>query len=414
MPRLATANATQVRNAKPQAKDWRLGCGQSLYLRITPTGFKYWQIRFKQPNGKETIKQFGAYPQISLEQARAWRDAFFLTLHSETLHHSIPAHPPKIGLPVVSKHASASSAPTFSECAARYIQAKRAEWSNPKHAAQWENTLRDYAMPILRNMPIDKVERSHVLACLEPIWLEKTETASRLRGRIESIWNWAKAHNYVSGDNPAAWKGSLQPLLASPGKLQETINHPAMPYKDVPAFYAQLNGVEGLGRLALQLLILTACRTNEVIGARWVEFTESLWIIPAERMKANREHRVPLSLEAQALLSRCPRTGEYVFGHLYKTKEGVKQKTLSNMAMLNTLKRYGGSDFTVHGFRSSFRDWAAEQTDYPDDVCEHALAHKLPDPVKGAYLRTNWLEQRRSLMQTWASFVCSRTGITHQ
>jgi integrase len=298
-----------------------------------------------------------------------------------------------------------ASQPTFSECATRYIQAKRAEWSNPKHASQWGNTLRDYALPVLGQLPIDTIERNHVLACLEPIWHLKTETASRVRGRIESIWNWAKAHGYVSGDNPAAWKGALQPLLASPAKVQKTLSHPAMPYVDVPRFLLQLKSIESLGSLALQFLIMTACRTSEVIEARWDEINDSVWTIPAERMKAKKEHRVPLSQEAMELLINCPKTGAYVFGHLHKSKAGIVQKPISNMTMAQILKRHGGSDFTVHGFRSSFRDWSAEQTQYPREVCENALAHQLPDRVEAAYLRTDWIEQRRRLMQDWATFV---------
>lgn len=417
MPKLASANATQIRNAKPKAKDWRLGCGEGLYLRITPNGHKYWQLRYKQASGKETIKQFAAYPKLSLEQARAWRDQFFSDLAQPNGIYPHAGTGPFVRtpkqIPNQAPSTEAIAVPTFEVCAARFIQAKRPEWSNPKHATQWENTLRDYAFERIGQLAVDRIERADVLACLEPIWLTKNETATRLRGRIETIWNWAKAHGYVHGDNPAAWKGALQPLLASPSKLQKTQSHPAMPYTQVADFMRVLLGVKGVAALALRFLILNACRTTEVIEASWSELDDGLWTIPADRMKAGREHRVPLANQSLELLASVPKTGHFVFGRLLSQQHQVQQKNLSNMAMAAILKQHGGKAFTVHGFRSSFRDWAAEKTQVPREICEHALAHQLPDKVEAAYLRTDWLEQRRALMQQWADFVLPHNHSAH-
>ena len=402
MPKLANANATQVRNAKPKAKDWRLGCGEGLYLRITPTGAKYWQLRFKQASGKETVKQFGSYPKISLEQARAWREQFF----SSSQGGDKPTQTRLTSSEITSGAATLEAVPSFRECAHRFFEVKRPEWSNQKHASQWKNTLRDHAFPFIGDMPVDRIGRTDILACLNPIWVTKNETASRLRARIEIIWNWAKAHGYVHGDNPAQWKGALQPLLPSPSKLQKTKSHPAMPYSMVPDFMRKLREVKGVSAMALRFLVLSACRTTEVIEASWQEVGDQQWIIPADRMKAGREHRVPLTDQMSALLQVVPKTGDYIFGRLVTDQHHVSQKPLSNMAMAGILKLHGGKEFTVHGFRSSFRDWAAEKTQVPREICEHALAHQLPNKVEAAYLRTDWLEQRRALMQQWADFVC--------
>lgn len=402
MPRLATANATQLRNAKPRSTDWRIGCGKGLYLRIIPTGFKYWQIRYRQNDGKETVRQFGSFPDISLEQARAWRDEFFSDKTTRAAQ----------GAGATTRPSDSASHPvlSFRECATRLIDAKAPEWRNAKHAAQWRSTLEQHAFPVLGDLPVTEIRREHVLRCLEPIWITRNETASRLRGRIESVWNWAKAHDLVHGDNPAAWKGGLQNLLAAPAKVQRTQSHPAMPYRELPEFMRQLQQIQGSAALALRWLILHASRTTEVRHATWTELHEDLWIISAERMKAAREHRVPLSRQSLHLLQQIPRSGPYLFGSLrtVRTDKGdaAIQNPLSDMAMTVLLRRHLSHGITVHGFRSSFRDWAAEQTTFAREVCEHALAHQLPDKVEAAYLRTDWLDKRRALMQAWADFVC--------
>ena len=411
MPKLAFATDRQLRSAKPRDSDYRIGCGNQLYLRITPTGNKYWQVRFYKPSGKEGLHQFAAYPKTSLLEARAQ-----LTLLLADL---LAGRPSSI---VIAKQV-AQSALSFNDCAARFIQAKRHEWKNAKHAQQWHNTLTQYASPIFGSRPIASLTRDDVLRCLEPIWLTRNETASRLRGRIESVVDWAKAKDLFAGDNPAAWKGGLQNLLAAPSKTQKVVNHPSLPYAELPSFFKKLQGMPGVGAVALQFLILTGCRTNEVLGASWVEMSDQskpgkseadtsaqkVWTIPQERMKAGREHRVPLSDAALELLGSCRRTGPYVFSNAISG-----DKAMSNMALAMVL-RHAVSDpkaapITVHGFRSTFRNWAAEQTSYPREVCEHALAHQLPDKVEAAYLRSDLLDKRRSLMADWAGFCLSNSA----
>ncbi len=390
MPKLAFATDRQLRTAKPRASDYRIGCGGQLYLRITPTGFKYWQIRYYKANGKESLHQFANYPQTSLLQARAQ----LLVLLPVLLAGQTP--------PAVAARQAERAAMSFDQCAASYIEAKRPEWKNAKHAQQWTNTLAQHASPVFGNLPVTSVRRDDVLRCLEPIWLTHNETASRLRGRIESVLDWAKAKGFREGDNPAIWRGGLQNLLSAPGKTQKVVNHPSLPYAELPAFFQQLKTTNGESAAALMFLILTATRTSEVLGATWDEIQagkQAIWTIPEERMKAAREHRIPLSCPALDLLKRRPRVGPYVFSTAV-----LGNSAMSNMCMAMLLRRARMTHITVHGFRSTFRDWAGEQTSYPGEVCEHALAHQLPDKVEAAYFRSDLLDRRRDLMQDWAVF----------
>ena len=402
VPKLAFATDRQLRSAKPRATDYRIGCGGQLYLRITPTGFKYWQVRFYKSNGKESLHQFASYPHTSLLQARA---QLALMLPELLAGRRAPA--------VLARRAE-QAALSFDDCAARFIEAKRHEWKNAKHAQQWQNTLKQYASPVFGSQPVASLTRDDVLRCLEPIWLSRNETASRLRGRIESVVDWAKAKDLFAGDNPAAWKGGLQNLLSAPSRTQKVVNHPSLPYAQLPDFFSQLRSMPGVSALALQFLILTACRTSEVLGAAWEEFSQlpksvedepaqAVWTIPEERMKAGKEHRVPLSGAAVKLLSDCRRVGPLVFSNAISG-----DKPMSNMALAMLLRRaitdFKSDPITVHGFRSTFRNWAAEQTSYPRDVCEHALAHQIPDKVEAAYLRSDLLDKRRTLMEDWAQF----------
>ena len=404
MPKLAFATDRQLRSAKPRASDYRIGCGGQLYLRITPTGFKYWQVRFYKSNGKESLHQFASYPQTSLLEARG---------QSMLLLPELLAGRPA---PALLARQAERAALSFDDCAARFIEAKRHGWKNAKHAQQWKNTLSQYASPVFGDTSIASLTREDVLRCLEPIWLTRNETASRLRGRIESVVNWAKAKNLYAGDNPAAWKGGLQNLLAAPSKTQRVVNHPSMPYAQLPDFFRKLQSMPGMGAVALQFLILTASRTNEVLGATWGEVSklpkpesaednlgQAVWTIPQARMKAAREHRVPLSGAAVKVLGACRRTGPYLFSNAISG-----DKALSNMALAMLLRRAitepKADLITVHGFRSTFRNWAAEQTSHPREVCEHALAHQLPDKVEAAYLRSDLLDKRRALMEEWAHY----------
>ena len=288
---------------------------------------------------------------------------------------------------------------TFSEAAAAYIAVKEVEWTNVKHAAQWRSTLETYAYPVVGKILLRDIEQSHVMRILEPIWLVKNETASRLRGRLEKIMSWAAARGFRSGDNPARWGGHLEVLLPSPGKVQKTVHHPALPFDELGAFMVRLRQQSGAGARALEFAILTAVRSGEVRGATWseVNLNEAVWIIPAERMKAKREHRAALNAEAVALLEALPRTSEVIFQN---RKGGI----LSDMTLTADLKRMERTDITAHGFRSTFRDWCSERTNYPRDVAEMALAHTIGDKVEAAYRRGDLFEKRRLMMRDWGRF----------
>ena len=251
-------------------------------------------------------------------------------------------------------------------------------------------------------LPVATIDVQHVIGILEPLWKEKTETASRLRGRIESVLDWCTARGYRQGDNPARWRGHLDKLLPKRSKVQRVQHHAAMAYGDLPAFYTSLAAQEGIGALALRFTILTAARTGEVIGARWSEIDGATWSVPAERMKGNRPHRVPLSEEALAILETVRPLASGPDNFIFS---GMRKGTgLSNMSLSAALKRMGHGDITVHGFRSAFRDWCGEQTSYPREVCESALAHVNADKVEAAYLRSDLFERRSRLMRDWGAY----------
>jgi integrase len=291
---------------------------------------------------------------------------------------------------------------TFDACAAAYIAAHNTSWRNAKHRDQWRNTLTSYAGPAFGSLPVQSIDVGLVMKALEPIWQAKPETASRLRGRIEAVLDWATVRGHRKGENPARWRGHLDKLLPARSKVHKVKHHPALPYNEMADFVAELRKQEGVAARALEFLILTAARTGEVIGARWdeVDVEEKIWVVPAARMKAGREHRVPLSSAAVAILEEMKkiRESDFVF------PGGKKGKPLSNMAMLAVLKRIGRSDLTAHGFRSSFRDWAAERTNFPREVAEMALAHTVGDKVEAAYRRGDLLQKRRQIMEAWARF----------
>ncbi|WP_229506047.1 tyrosine-type recombinase/integrase [Massilia genomosp. 1] len=295
---------------------------------------------------------------------------------------------------------------TFDQCASAYIAAHRGSWKNAKHASQWENTLETYAGLIIGAMPVASVDTALVVKVLNPIWQDKTETATRLRGRIESILDWATVSKFRVGENPARWRGHLENLLADPNKLGRVEHHPAWPWQELAEFMVQLRSREGVAARAVDFAILTACHSGEVRGAAWAEIDVegALWTIPAERMKAGREHRIPLSSPAVEILKRMPRVDDLVF-------PGRRQGTaLSDMSLTAVLRRMSRPDITVHGFRSTFRGWCAESVanSFPREVCEHALAHSLPDKVEAAYRRGDLLVKRTMLMQTWADFCAGK------
>ena len=299
------------------------------------------------------------------------------------------------------KDAEAAKAVTFSRCAASYIEAHRPGWRNEKHADQCENTIQTYCEPLIGSLAVQEVDTALVLKILEPIWPIKPETASRLRGRIENILDWAKARGYRDGENPARWRGHLNQLLPTLAKKHRVRHHPAMPFTDVPDFVRRLREQAGVSSRCLEFTILTAARTNEATNARRDEFdlANAAWTIPGSRMKTKREHRVPLSPRAMEIVRAMLGDGrEYLFA-------GTKRrKPISNMTMLGLLERMGVG-VTVHGFRSSFRDWAAERTNFPHEVCEMALAHTISNAAEAAYRRGDLFEKRRKLMESWADFV---------
>jgi integrase len=287
---------------------------------------------------------------------------------------------------------------TFREAADIHIKANRAGWRNPKHRQQWQNTLAAYAYPVFGDMPVAEVDTPHVLKVLEPIWREKPETASRVRQRIETVLDAAKARGFRKGENPARWRGHLDQVLPKRAKLSRG-HHAAMPYAELPAFMADLRKREAVAALALEFTILTAARTGEVIGAKWdeIDFERAVWTVPPERMKAGREHRVPLCPRAVEILDDARLlSGETIF-------TGPQGGKLSGMAMAMLLRRMG-RDVTVHGFRSAFRDWAAECTSYAHEVAEMALAHTISNAVERAYRRGDLFEKRRRLMTEWAAY----------
>jgi integrase len=294
-------------------------------------------------------------------------------------------------------------ATTFKQRAEEYIEAQKASWRNPKHASQWESTLAAYAYPIIGDLPVSGIDTRLVQKVLAPIWHEKPETASRLRGRIEKILDSAKVLGLRDGENPARWKGHLDKLLAAKQKLRAVRHHPALPSVEMPAFMAELRGRQGVSARALEFAVLTVARTSEVIAARWDEFDfkEAVWTVPAARMKSGKEHRVPLSKRAVEILNGLPKddSGFTFMG----TKDGSH---LSNMAMLELMKHMRPG-YVPHGFRSTFRDWAGDRTNYAREVIEHALAHRIPDRAEASYRRSDALEKRRQLMEAWARYCNS-------
>jgi integrase len=293
---------------------------------------------------------------------------------------------------------------TFRQCAEANIAAHERGWRNAKHAAQWPSTLATYVYPVFGNLSVAAVDTGLVMKALEPIWLTRTETAARLRGRVESILGWSATAGYRAGENPARWKGHLENLLAKKSKVAPVRNLAALPYLELPAFWTELDHQDGIGALALKFTILTVARTATVLGSRWdeINLNDRLWMIPGEHMKAGKEHRVPLAapvLEILAILKRLP-PSPFVF-------PANRRRPVSNMVMLMLLRRMGRSDLTAHGFRSTFSDWCAERTNFASEVREMALAHAVGDKVEAAYRRGDLFQKRRQLMDSWATYCTS-------
>jgi integrase len=299
-----------------------------------------------------------------------------------------------------------AKAMTFRQCADTYIASHRAGWRNAQHAGQWEATLAAYVSPVFGHLPVQDIDTALVMRALEPIWTAKPETAGRVRGRIEAVLDLAKARGYRAGENPARWRGHLDKLLPARSKVRKVQHFAALPYGEIGQFLADLRKREGTAARALEFTIATAARRGEVIGMRWseVDQRERVWMVPGGRMKSGREHRVPLNDAAVGVLERMGNAdSEYVF-------PGERRAALSNMAMLKLLERMGRDDLTVHGFRSTFRDWAAERTNFPSEIAEAALAHVIGDDTERSYRRGDLFEKRRRLMTAWGEF-CSKAEV---
>jgi len=372
--------------------------GEGLYLQVSSSSTKSWIFRFTL-NGKTREMGLGPFPTISLAAAR--------NAASEARKLSKQGTDPIEARRQLKAAAEleAAQAISFSDAANRYIETHRPSWRNDKHAAQWQNTLNTYAAPIFGNVSIQEIETRLVLKVLEPIWSTKPETASRIRGRIESVLDWATARGYRRGDNPARWRGHLDKILPRRSMVRKVKHHAALPYTDIPEFMEALRQQPSISARALEFAILTAARTGELIGAATdeVSITGKVWTIPENRMKAGKAHRVPLSSRALSILADLEREDDSIY--LFPGRR--KAKGLSNMALLKVLERMGRSDLTAHGFRSTFRDWAADCTSFSREVSERALAHTIESKVEAAYMRTDLFEKRKRLMADWAAYCTS-------
>jgi integrase len=375
--------------------------GGGLYLQVSANGARSWIFRYML-HGRARWMGLGSLHDVGLSEAR--------TLAAESRKRRADGTDPIEARKTTRALARLESAKavTFADCAAQYIEAHRAGWRNAKHGDQWTNTLKTYAYPAFGTLPVQSVDTELVMRVLDPIWRVKTETASRVRSRVENILDWAKTKGYRQGENPARWRGHLENLLPARGKVRKVQHHPALPYDKIRPFVKALRHEEGTAALALEFAILTGSRTSEVIGARWTEFNlkMALWTVPANRIKGGREHRIPLSAPALAIVKKMKavpvpdgeKPSEFVF------PGGKEGKGLSNGAMLALLRRMKRTDITVHGFRSTVRDWAAEKTNYPREVAEMTLAHAVGDKVEAAYRRGDLFEKRRQLMADWARY----------
>jgi len=394
MPKRAKElTAAQVRQRTTRPGIHAVGGAAGLVLQVKESGAASWLLR-TVVGGRRRAIGLGPFPDVGLKDARD---------KARTMRDQI-----REGIDPVEERKAArrrlmaanASRITFDEAARQYIAAKRHEFRNPKHVKQWESTLATYASPVIGKLPVADVELSHIVSILEPIWYDKTETASRLRGRIENVLAWATTSGYRKGDNPARWRGHLDTVLPKPSKVSKVRHFRALPFTEVGAFMETLRPREGMAARALEFLILTAARSGEVRGATWdeIDLDAGVWTIPAERIKGGREHRVPLSDDAVALLKSLPvfEGSPYVF-------PAARGGPLSDAALSALLNRMN-VEAVPHGFRSTFRDWASERTSYPHEVVEMSLAHVIPDKVERAYRRGDLFRKRQRLMADWMKY----------
>ena len=369
--------------------------GGGLYLQVSKFDTKSWVFRF---NIQKRPREMGLGPFHTVTLGEAREEALRCR---KLLREGIDPIEQRKLIRGQTK-AEAVKVMTFRECAEQYISSQSAGWKSLKHTSQWTSTLKKYVYPVFGDLPVQAVDTGLVMKAIELIWTTKTETAGRVRGRIENILDWARVRKYRDGENPARWKGHLDTLLPARTKVKKVKHHSALPYDQISSFIATLRNQEGVSARGLEFLILTAGRTGEIIKATWdeVELDKAMWIIAADRMKAGKEHRVPLSSAALKVLSGLKETAQsnFIF-------PGMRLNTsLSNMVFLQLLKRMGRNDLTAHGFRSSFRDWAAERTVYPNEMAEMALAHSVGTKVEAAYRRGDMLDRRRDMMTAWADY----------
>jgi integrase len=413
MPGHDKLSATRIAKLK---KPGRYGDGLNLWLQVSKWNgriSKSWVFQYTSPTETKVkndrvvgrVRQLGLGPLHTVSLAEARKRAAIIRLQIIDGIDPIEASQADRA----TKRMAAAKLVTFQQCADQYIAAHQSSWRNLRHRGQWLTTLSTYAFPIIGNLSVAAVDTALVLKILEPIWGTKTETAVRLRGRIESILDWARVRAYRSGENPARWRGHLDKLLPAPTKIRQIEHHPALAYAELPAFMASLREHEGVAARALEFTILTAARTGEVIRARWdeIDLLAKVWTVPAARMKAGREHRVPLDSRAMAILEALPREA----GNPFVFIGGRAGASLADQAMLELLRDMRpGALLTVHGFRSTFRDWAAESTSFSNHVIEMALAHAIGDKVEAAYRRGDLFDKRKRLMTDWGKHCSVGTG----
>jgi integrase len=406
MAKTGKISAVEVAKAKGPAV---LHDGSGLYLRISRTGAKSWVFRF-QLDGKRRDMGLGPYPDISLAEARAKASEH----RKQRLDGVDPLEARQTRRQA--QRLFVARGRTFREVAEEFITRNEAGWRNGKHRQQWRMTLATYVYPVFGELPVAAIDNGLVVQALDPIWATKPETASRVRGRIEAVLDAATVRGFRQGPNPAQWKGNLAHILPARGKVQKVAHHAALPIDEMPEFLTALRQRDGMSARALEFAILTAARTGEVLGTRWreIDLAAKVWTVPAERMKAGREHRVPLSDACLAVLDKVR--------PLALMKDGMPDLSapvfpgprralpMSNMVMLMLLRRMGRADLTAHGFRSSFRDWAAERTSFPREVVEMALAHAIENRTEAAYRRGDLFEKRRKLMASWTWFCDTRAS----
>lgn len=408
MPRIAKEmSAIAVRNLSHPGHGGNVahavGGVTGLYLQITPNGARSWLFRYVA-NGSRRTMGFGPFPEVSLARARE---------KARMARELIRAGDDPLAEKRAAQEARRAQV-TFVDAADETVKAKEGGFRNEKHRKQWRATLDTYAAPIIGNMPVADIGVDDIKRVLDPIWTTKTETATRLRGRIEAVLAWATVHGHRTGDNPARWKGNLDASLPKPKKGSKVRNHPALSLDDAPAWFADLRKRDGFATRALEFVALTSARSGEVRGATWdeIDLEARIWTIPAERMKAEKEHRVPLSIAANALLESMDRMGDSKF--IFPAARGG---ALSDMALSACMKRVNAAreggyvdarskrPAVPHGLRSTFRDWAAERTNYPAEMAEMALAHQVGSAVERAYRRSDMMEKRRQMMEEWSDFL---------